>query len=137
QSGFSVEILEKEKIAALKMGGLLAVNKASSVPPRFCILEWKPVNSVNEKPVVLIGKGVVYDTGGLSLKPSDGMDYMKCDMAGAATVAGAISAVARMNMPLHVIGLIPVTDNKIGENAIAPGDVITMSSGTTVEVVNT
>lgn len=137
QSGFSVEILEKEKIVALKMGGLLAVNKASSVPPRFCILEWKPVNSVNEKPVVLIGKGVVYDTGGLSLKPSDGMDYMKCDMAGAATVAGAISAVARMNMPLHVIGLIPVTDNKIGENAIAPGDVITMSSGTTVEVVNT
>ena len=136
-AGFSVEILEKEQIAALKMGGLLAVNRASTVPPRFCILEWKPADAGNEKPVVLIGKGVVYDTGGLSLKPSDGMDYMKCDMAGAATVVGTMSAVARMHMPLHVIGLIPVTDNKIGENAIAPGDVITMSSGTTVEVVNT
>lgn len=136
-AGFSVEILEKEQIAALKMGGLLAVNRASTVPPRFCILEWKPADTGNEKPVVLIGKGVVYDTGGLSLKPSDGMDYMKCDMAGAATVVGAMSAVARMNMPIHIIGLIPVTDNKIGENAIAPGDVITMSSGTTVEVVNT
>lgn len=137
KSGFSVEILEKEQITALKMGGLLAVNKASSVPPRFCILEWKPANAGNEKPVVLIGKGVVYDTGGLSLKPSDGMDYMKCDMAGAAAVVGAMTAVSSMRMPLHVIGLIPITDNKIGENAIAPGDVITMASGTTVEVVNT
>lgn len=137
KSGFSVKILEEGQISALKMGGLLAVNKASSVPPRFCILEWKPADITNEKPVVLVGKGVVYDTGGLSLKPSDGMDYMKCDMAGAAAVVGAITAVSRMQLPLHVIGLIPVTDNKIGENALAPGDVITMSSGTTVEVVNT
>jgi leucyl aminopeptidase len=137
KSGFSVKILEEGQISALKMGGLLAVNKASSVPPRFCILEWKPADIKNEKPVVLVGKGVVYDTGGLSLKPSDGMDYMKCDMAGAAAVVGAITAVSRMHLPMHVIGLIPVTDNKIGENALAPGDVITMSSGTTVEVVNT
>lgn len=135
--GFSVEVLGKEKIEALKMGGLLAVNRASHVPPRFCVLEWKPENPRNAKPLVLVGKGVVYDTGGLSLKPSEGMDYMKCDMAGAAAVVGAISAVAKNKLPLHIVGLIPVTDNKIGENALAPGDVITMASGTTVEVVNT
>lgn len=135
--GFSVEILGKEKIEALKMGGLLAVNKASTVPPQFCVLEWKPENAKNAKPLVLVGKGVVYDTGGLSLKPSEGMDYMKCDMAGAATVVGTLAVAAKTNMPLYVIGLIPVTDNKIGENALAPGDVITMASGTTVEVVNT
>lgn len=135
--GFSVEILGKEKIEALKMGGLLAVNRASNIPPQFCVLEWHPENPRNAKPLVLIGKGVVYDTGGLSLKPSEGMDYMKCDMAGAAAVVGAISAVAKNNLPLHIIGLIPATDNKIGENALAPGDVITMASGATVEVVNT
>lgn len=135
--GFSVEIFGKEKIESLKMGGLLAVNKASSTPPRFCVLEWKPEMTRNTKPLVLVGKGVVYDTGGLSLKPSEGMDYMKCDMAGAASVVGTIAAAAKNKLPLHVIGLIPVTDNKIGENAIAPGDVITMASGTTVEVLNT
>lgn len=135
--GFSVEILGKEKIEALKMGGLLAVNRASSIPPQFCVLEWKPDHARNARPLVLIGKGVVYDTGGLSLKPSEGMDYMKCDMAGAAAVVGAIAAVAKNNLPLHIVGLIPATDNKIGENALAPGDVITMASGATVEVVNT
>lgn len=135
--GFSVEILGKEKIEALKMGGLLAVNRASTVPPQFCVLEWNPENAKNAKPIVLVGKGVVYDTGGLSLKPSEGMDYMKCDMAGAATIVGVIAAAAKTALPLHIIGLIPATDNKIGENAMAPGDIITMASGTTVEVVNT
>jgi leucyl aminopeptidase len=135
--GFEAEILGKEKIESLKMGGLLAVNRASNVPPRFCVLEWKPAGAKNTKPVVLIGKGVVYDTGGLSIKPSEGMDYMKCDMAGAATVVGTIAAAARTQMPIHLVGLIPATDNKIGENALAPGDVIRMYSGTTVEVVNT
>ena len=137
QYGFEVEILEKEKIESLKMGGILAVNRASSVPPRFCILEWKPGNPKNSKPVVLVGKGVVYDTGGLSLKPTDGMDYMKCDMAGAATVVGAMAAAARNRLPVHIIGLIPATDNQIGERALAPGDVIRMYSGATVEVLNT
>ncbi len=135
--GFEAEILGKEKIEALKMGGLLAVNRASQIPPRFCILEWKPADAKNAQPVVLVGKGVVYDTGGLSLKPSEAMDYMKCDMAGAATVVGAMAVAARTKLPVHLIGLIPVTDNKIGENALAPGDVITMGSGKTVEVVNT
>ena len=137
QFGFSVDVMGKDKIESLKMGGLLAVNKASSTPPQFCILEWKPENASNKKPIILVGKGVVYDTGGLSLKPSEGMDYMKCDMAGGASVVGTMGAVAKSKLPLHVIGLIPVTDNKIGEAAMAPGDVITMSSGTTVEVLNT
>ncbi len=135
--GFSVDVLGKEKIEALKMGGLLAVNQASTVPPQFCVLEWKPEGARNTKPIVLVGKGVVYDTGGLSLKPSDGMAYMKCDMAGAAAVVGTLAAAAKTGMPLHLIGLIPATDNKIGERALSPGDVITMGSGTTVEVVNT
>jgi leucyl aminopeptidase len=135
--GFSVEILGKEKLESLKMGGLLAVNRASSVPPRFCILEWKPEDARNQKPVVLIGKGVVYDTGGLSLKPTEGMDYMKCDMAGAATVVGTIAAAARNRLPVHLVGLIPTTDNQIGDRAFAPGDVIRMYSGKTVEVLNT
>lgn len=135
--GFNIDIFEKEKIERLKMGGLLAVNQASDVPPRFCILEWKPDQPTNKKPLVMIGKGVVYDTGGLSLKPSEGMDYMKCDMAGAATVIGVLSLAAAANLPIHIIGLIPATDNKIGNQAFAPGDVITMYSGKTVEVMNT
>ncbi|MBK8968260.1 MAG: hypothetical protein R3D58_17525 [Saprospiraceae bacterium] len=135
--GLSVEILGKEKIEELKMGGLLAVNQASSVPPQFCILEWRPEHTRNKKPVVLIGKGVVYDTGGLSLKSSTGMESMKCDMAGAAAVIGAMAAVAQAALPVHVIGLVPATDNKIGERALSPGDVIRMYSGATVEVVNT
>ena len=135
--GFDVEVLGKEKIETLKMGGLLAVNQASSVPPQFCVLEWRPEDARNQQPVVLIGKGVVYDTGGLSLKPSEGMDHMKCDMAGAAAVIGTMAAIAQVRLPVHVVGLIPATDNKIGDRALAPGDVIRMYSGTTVEVVNT
>jgi len=136
--GFSVEIFNKSKIAALKMGGLLAVNQGSPEPPTFTIMEWKPAKSKNKKPIVLVGKGVVYDTGGLSLKPTpNSMDMMKCDMAGAASVLGTMSALAANKVPLHVIGLVPATDNRPGKNAYAPGDIITMMSGTTVEVLNT
>jgi leucyl aminopeptidase len=135
--GFSVDLLEKEKIESLKMGGLLAVNKASAFPPRFAILEWKPEQAKNTAPVILVGKGVVYDTGGLSLKSPEGMELMKCDMGGAAAVVGAMAALSVNKLPLHVIGLIPITDNAVNERAVAPGDIITMYSGTTVEVVNT
>jgi leucyl aminopeptidase len=138
EAGFSVEIFNRKKIEALKMGGLLAVNKGSIDPPTFNILEWKPDNPVNNKPVVLVGKGVVYDTGGLSLKPtSKSMDYMKCDMAGGAVVATTLYAVAKCRLPVHVVGLIPATDNRPDGNAYVPGDVITMFDGTTVEVKNT
>lgn len=138
KAGFSVEVMNKQKLESLRMGGLLAVNRGSVDPPTFSILEWKPEQSVNEKPFVLAGKGVVYDTGGLSLKPTaNGMDYMKCDMAGAAAVAGAIYAIARCRLPVHVIGLVPATDNRPDGNAIVPGDIIRMYDGTTVEVLNT
>jgi len=136
--GYNVEVFNREKIEELKMGGLLAVNQGSTVPPTFSVLEWKPADAKNSKPIVLVGKGVVYDTGGLSLKPtSDSMDYMKCDMAGGATVAAVLYAIAKIGLPIHVVGLVPSTDNRLGSDSYAPGDIITISDGTTVEVLNT
>ena len=134
---FNVEIFEKSKIESLKMGGLLAVNQGSIDPPYFSILEWKPKNAKNTKPIVLLGKGVVYDTGGLSLKPSNHMTTMKADMGGAGSVIGTFYAVAKNNLPIHLIGLIPATDNRPCGNAYTPDDVVTMYDGTTVEVKNT
>jgi leucyl aminopeptidase len=136
--GVKVEVLNKKKIESLQMGGLLAVNKGSIDPPTFSILEWKPSKHKNKKPFVFVGKGVVYDTGGLSLKPTpNSMDLMKSDMAGAAAVIGAIFAIAKSNLPYHVVGLIPATDNRLSGNAYAPGDVVEMFDKTTVEVLNT
>ena len=136
-SGFKVEVLNRGKIEALKMGGLLAVNKGSVDPPVFCILEWNPGKTLNKKPVVLVGKGIVYDTGGLNIKTGDYMANMKGDMAGAATVTGVLYTVAKNNIPIHLIGLIPATDNRPGGNAYAQGDIITMHNKMTVEVGNT
>ena len=138
EAGFAVEVFNKKKIESLKMGGLLAVNKGSIDPPTFSVLTYKPDNPVNKNPIVLVGKGVVYDTGGLSLKPThDSMDYMKCDMGGAAAVAGAMYAAAKNELPLYIVGLIPATDNRPDGNAYVPGDVVSMYDGTTVEVLNT
>ena len=136
-SGFNVEVFNKEKIKALKMGGLLSVNLGSVEPPTFSIMEYKPKNAKNKQPIILVGKGVVYDTGGLSLKPTaNSMDMMKCDMAGAAAVAGTMYAIAKAKLPVYVIGLVPATDNRPGGNAYVPGDVITMYNGMTVEMLN-
>ncbi|MEJ8755762.1 leucyl aminopeptidase [Pontibacter sp. H259] len=138
EAGFEIEVLDELRIQSLKMGGLLAVNQGSEEPATFNILEWKPENAKNSKPYVLVGKGVVYDTGGLSIKPTPmSMDYMKSDMAGAAAVTGVLYAAAKNKLPLHIIGLIPATDNRPGGQAVAPGDVITMHNGMTVEVLNT
>jgi leucyl aminopeptidase len=138
KAGFKTQVFNKKKIEELRMGGLLAVNQGSPDPPSFTIMEWKPAKVRNKKPLVLVGKGVVYDTGGLSLKQTlNGMDFMKCDMAGGAAVAGALYAVARAGLPVHVIGLVPATDNRPGGNAYVPGDVVRMMSGKTVEVLNT
>ena len=138
EAGFQVEVFNKKKIESLKMGGLLAVNRGSMDPPTFTVMTCKPEGAVNKKPIVLVGKGVVYDTGGLSLKPThDSMDYMKCDMGGAAAVAGALYAVAKNKLPLWIVGLVPATDNRPDGNAYVPGDVVTMYDGTTVEVLNT
>ena len=135
---YKVEIFEQMKIQSLKMGGLLAVNQGSETPPTFTVIEYKPKNAINKKPYVLVGKGIVYDTGGLSLKPTaNSMDFMKADMGGAACMAATIHAVALNKLPVHIVGLIPATDNRPGKNAYAPGDVVTMFDGTTVEVLNT
>ncbi|WP_439183925.1 leucyl aminopeptidase family protein [Carboxylicivirga taeanensis] len=136
--GFDVEIFDKAKLEILKFGGLLGVNKGSIDPPAFHVLEWKPEEAKNSKPIVLVGKGVVYDTGGINLKtPPGSLDDMKSDMGGAASVLGAFVAIASNKLAVHVIGLIPATDNRPGGNAIVPGDVLTMHNGKTVEVLNT
>ncbi len=136
QAGFKVDVYNKKKIQELKMGGLLAVNLGSVDEPTFTVMEYKP-RAKNKKPFVLVGKGVVYDTGGLSLKPTpNSMDLMKCDMAGAAAVGAAMYAIAKARLNVHVIALVPATDNRPGGNAYAPSDIITMMDGTTVEMVN-
>jgi leucyl aminopeptidase len=136
--GFKLKVWDKEKIIKEKMGGILGVNKGSIQEPTFNILEYKSPKAVNSQPIVLVGKGVMYDTGGLSLKPTaNSMDMMKSDMGGSASVVGAFCAVAGQKLPIHIIGLIPATDNRPGLDAIVPGDVLTMYSGKTVEVLNT
>lgn len=136
-SGAKVEIMNKRKIESLKMGGLLAVNKGSIDPPTFTIVEWKPDNAINKKPYIFVGKGVVFDTGGMNIKPGNYMNDMKCDMAGAACASMAICAIAEAKLPVYTIALIPATDNRPDGQAYVPGDVITMHSGKTVEVLNT
>ena len=135
--GFKAEILNKAQIEALRMGGLLGVNAGSSVPPTFSILEYKPEGAKNTKPLVFIGKGVTYDTGGYSIKTGAGMPGMKMDMCGAAAVIGAFYAIVKNKLPIYCVGLIPSTDNRINSDALVPDDIITMHSGTTVEVLNT
>jgi leucyl aminopeptidase len=138
EGGFRVQVLSKAKIEQMNMGGILAVNRGSMLPPTFTIMEHRPAKAINKNPIVLIGKGIVYDTGGLSLKPTaNSMDRMKSDMSGAALVTGVLYVAAQLDLPLHIIALVPATDNRPGENAYVPGDVITMYSGTTVEVLNT
>ena len=138
EAGFKVTTFNKARIEKEKMGGLLAVNRGSIQPPTFSIMEYVPKKALNKKPIVLVGKGVVYDTGGLSLKPTpNSMDRMKSDMSGAALVSCAMYAIAKLQLPLHIIALVPATDNRPGEEAYVPGDVITMMSGKTVEVLNT
>ncbi len=138
QYGFKAEVFDKSKIEALKFGGLLAVNQGSVDPPTFTVMEWKPEGAINDKPYVLVGKGVVFDTGGINLKtPPGSLDTMKCDMGGAAVVLGAMMTLAANKIPLHVVGLMPATDNRPCGNALVPGDIIKMHSGKTVEVINT
>lgn len=137
-TGLQLETFLKEDIEKHKMGGLLAVNKGSELGPSFNIITWKPENAINQKPIVLVGKGVMFDTGGVSLKPTKGsMDLMKSDMGGAAAVAGSLLNASLSEIPLYIIGLIPATDNRPGKDAYLPQDVIRMYDGTTVEVLNT
>ena len=135
--GFKTEILHKDKIVTLRMGGLLGVNQGSEVPPTFSIMTYHPKNAINKQPLVLVGKGVTFDTGGYSLKTGGNMSSMKSDMGGGATVVGILAAIAMNELPYYVVGLVPATDNKINEKALLVDDVITMMDGTTVEIQNT
>lgn len=135
-SGAKLEILNKTKIEALKMNGLLSVNKGSVDPPAFVIIEWKPAAAKNKKPVVFVGKGLMYDTGGINVKTGNNMETMKCDMAGGAAVVAAMHAIVSAKLPAYVVGIVPVTDNRPSGNSLVPGDIITYANGTTVEVLN-
>jgi leucyl aminopeptidase len=132
--GFAITVLDKAAIVKEKMGALLAVAQGSAEEPRFIALEYKGAEAA---PVVLIGKGVTFDTGGISIKPAQNMEEMKYDMSGAAAVLGTFEALGRLRPPVHVVGLIPSTENMPSGTAVKPGDVITSLSGKTIEVINT
>lgn len=130
-----VKILDRKAIQKEKMGALLAVAQGSDEEPKFIILEYP--GKRGGAPVVLVGKGITFDSGGLSIKPSEKMEEMKFDMAGAATVLGTIKAAAELKLPLNLVGLIPATENLPSGKAIKPGDIVKSRSGKTIEVVNT
>ena len=131
-----VTVLEREDMEKLGMGALLSVAAGSVQPPKLIVLEHR-AGPKTQKPVVLVGKGITFDTGGISLKPGPEMDEMKFDMCGAASVLGAIKAAAEMKLPLNVVGIIPTTENMPGGRATKPGDIVTTMSGQTVEILNT
>jgi leucyl aminopeptidase len=130
----SVRVLEKPEIVKLGMGAYLAVARGSEEPPKFIILEYKGGKGA---PVALVGKSITFDSGGLSLKPSDGMEKMKYDMAGGAAVLGVMKAASALSLPVHLVGLLPATENLPGGSASRPGDVVRTIDGRTVEIANT
>jgi leucyl aminopeptidase len=132
--GFKVTVLDKAAIVREKMGGLLAVAQGSAEEPRFIALEYQGAAGA---PVVLVGKGVTFDTGGISIKPAQNMEDMKYDMSGAAAVLGTFEMLGRLRPPVHVVGLIPSTENMPSGSAIKPGDVVTSHLGKTIEIINT
>ncbi len=140
--GVKCTVMDKRQIESLRMGGLLAVNRGSVDEPRFVVLEYNGLKqsgnqAIKQLPICLVGKGVMYDTGGLNIKPGDYMQEMKSDMAGAATMASVLFAAADNHLPVHLVALLPLTDSRPGFNAYAADDILTMYDGTTVEVVNT
>ena len=134
--GLRVEVWAKKKIEAMKLAGLLAVNRGSHEEPRFIKIHYKPSGKARKK-VALIGKGITFDSGGLSLKPSKSMETMKLDMAGGAAVIAAMSCLPKLGLDIEITGYVPTTDNLPGHNAQKPGDVIRYLNGKTVEVLNT
>jgi leucyl aminopeptidase len=137
EAGLSVEVLDEKQIAELKMGLLLGVARGSAEPPRVVVLRHEPKKAVKGPVLGLVGKGITFDTGGISIKPADNMDKMKDDMSGGAAVLCAMAAISRLQAPIRCIGVIPLTENMPGGSAIKPGDVLTSAEGKTVEVLNT
>jgi leucyl aminopeptidase len=136
-SGLAVEILDEPNIVALKMGMLLGVARGSQEPPRVVVLRHEPPDAPPGVVLGLVGKGITFDTGGISIKPADNMDKMKDDMSGGAAVVCAMSAIARLKLPVRCVGVIPMAENMPGGRAIKPGDVLTSAEGKTVEILNT
>ena len=138
EPGVRIKVLEQKDMEKLGMGALLGVARGSHEPPKFIILEYKGGNAKKaEQPVVLVGKTITFDTGGISLKPAENMEHMKADMTGGAEVLAAMRATARLKLPLHLISILPVAENMPGGRAMKPGDIVTTLSGKTVEVQNT
>ena len=135
QKNLKVKVLGKSEIKKLKMGSFLSVSQGSVTEPKFVIMEHLPLK--NKAPIVFVGKGVTFDTGGISLKPSSSMDEMKYDMCGASTVVGLLNAINKLNLKINVVGLIPLTENMPSGSATKPGDVVTSMDGTTIEILNT
>jgi leucyl aminopeptidase len=135
--GLGVEILGEREIAELGMGLLLGVARGSAEPPRVIVMRYTPANAPRTPVLGLVGKGITFDTGGISIKPADGMERMKDDMAGGAAVICAMRAIALLKPPINVVGVVPATENMPGGRAMKPGDVLTSASGKTVEVINT
>lgn len=133
---FKVEVLDRKKIEALNMGSFLSVTHGSDEPPKFIVMKYEG-GKAKEAPIVLVGKGITFDTGGISLKPGAAMDEMKYDMCGAASVLGTIRAVAEIGLKINVIGVIPSCENMPSGSATKPGDIVTSMSGQTIEVLNT
>lgn len=136
EHGLDVQVMERADMEKLGMGALLSVAKGSDEPPKFIILQYKG-GGKTDKPVVLVGKGITFDSGGISIKPSADMDEMKYDMSGAAAVLGALKATAMLKLPLNVVGLIPACENLPSGRANKPGDIVTSMSGQTIEILNT
>ncbi len=135
--GIAIKILEQKEMEQLGMGALLGVSRGSQEPPKFIILEYNGTKKKDERPVVLVGKTITFDTGGISLKPAENMEHMKADMTGGAEVLASIRAAARLKLPLRLISILPVAENMPGGRAMKPGDIVTTLSGKTVEVQNT
>lgn len=136
RSKLGVKVLDEAQMRRLGMGSLLSVSAGSRQPAKLIVLEYKG-GRADRRPVVLVGKGVTFDSGGISLKPGGGMDEMKFDMCGAASVFGTLRAVVELGLPINVIGLIPATENLPDGNATKPGDIVTSMSGQTIEILNT
>ena len=133
---FKLEVLEQADMEALKMGSLLSVARGSRQPPKLIVLQYNGADA-KQKPVVLVGKGITFDAGGISLKPPAEMDEMKYDMSGAGAVLGTFKAVAELKLPLNLVGIIPACENLPDGDANKPGDIVTSMSGQTIEVLNT
>jgi leucyl aminopeptidase len=135
-TGFDIQVLDEARMAELNMGALLSVTRGSRQEAKLIIMQYQGGNK-DDKPIVLVGKGITFDSGGISLKPGAAMDEMKYDMCGAASVFGTLTAVAELQLPINVVGIVPASENLPDGDASKPGDIVTSMSGQTIEILNT